>query len=85
LYPGAPYYKGCVFSNGPVYTDIAAEILELPIENYAVGGATSGATQGELYIPPGFANLSTEAIIKVPSTLEQVEHKAYQLCPWKII
>lgn len=73
-YPGAPYYKGCVFSNGPVYTDIAAEILDLPLENYAVGGATSGATQGELYIPPGFANLTTEAIIKVPSTLEQAEN-----------
>ena len=73
LYPGEPYYKGCVFSNGPVYIDVAADILNVPLKNYAVGGATSGATQGELGVPAGFANQTVATTIKVPSTIQQVE------------
>lgn len=72
LYPGPPYYRGCVFSNGPVYMDIAAGLLNVTAQNYAVGGATSGAVTGVLGIPPGFANRTAATSINVPSTLEQV-------------
>ena len=72
LYPGPPYYKGCVFSNGPVYLDIAAGLLNITAQNYAVGGATSGAVTGVLGIPAGFANRTAATSVEVPSTLEQV-------------
>ena len=72
LYPGPPYYKGCVFSNGPVYIDIAAGLLNVTVQNYAVGGATSGAVTGRLGIPASFANRTSATSVDVPSTLEQV-------------
>lgn len=72
LYPGPPYYKGCVFSNGPVYLDIAAGLLNITSQDYAVGGATSGAVTGRLGIPAGFASRTSATSVEVPSTLEQV-------------
>ena len=72
-YPGMPYYKGCVFSNGPVYIDIAAGLLNVSLEDNAVGGATSGAALGSLGIPVGFANRTAPTTVDVPSTLEQVK------------
>ena len=74
-YPGLPYYKGCVFSNGPVYIDVAAGLLSITLEDYAVGGATSGAALGSLGIPVGFANQTTATTVDVPSTLEQVSQQ----------
>ena len=52
--------------------DIAAGLLNVTAQNYAVGGATSGAVTGVLGIPPGFANRTAATSINVPSTLEQV-------------
>ncbi|KAJ1912293.1 hypothetical protein H4219_005660 [Mycoemilia scoparia] len=41
---GQPAYWKGRFSNGPVWNEYAAQILNLPLVNYAVGGATSSNT-----------------------------------------
>ena len=79
-YPGAPYYKGCVFSNGPPYPVVAAGILDVPLTDYAKGGATSGAVPSAVVIPAGFAGNSMPVTLEIPSTIEQVcGHLAYLL------
>src|ERR1035441_265866 len=40
-YPPSPYYMGR-FSNGPVISEQLASDLGIPLEDFAVGGATSG-------------------------------------------
>ena len=52
--------------------DVAAGLLNITTQNYAVGGSTSGAVPGQLGIPRGFANLTKATTIFVPSTIEQV-------------
>ena len=71
-YPGAPYYNGCIFSSGPPYSQVAAGLLNAPLTDYAIGGATSGAVPGYLEIPASYANMSSPAVVEVPSSLEQV-------------
>ncbi|KAL3160072.1 hypothetical protein ABBQ38_009787 [Trebouxia sp. C0009 RCD-2024] len=71
-YPGVPYYKGCIFSNGPPYPVVAAGILNVSLTNYAKGGATSGAVPAYAVLPAGYANNSMPITIEIPSTLEQV-------------
>ena len=80
VYPGPPYYKGCVFSNGPTYIDIAAGLLNITVQNFAVGGATSGAVIGSLGIPTGFANRTSPTSVDVPSSLEQVKFISLTYC-----
>lgn len=63
--------------------DIAAGLLNVTAQNYAVGGATSGAVTGVLGIPRGFANRTAATSINVPSTLEQVRY--IELSPLHVI
>lgn len=67
-----PYYKGCVFSNGPPYAVVAAGVLSVPLTNYAKGGASSGAVPAFAVLPAGYANNSMPVTVDIPSTLDQV-------------
>ena len=40
--PGDPY-NGARFSNGKIWAEYAAEELDVPLESFAIGGATTGA------------------------------------------
>ena len=72
LYPGAPYYEGCIFSSGPPYSMVAAGLLNATLTDYAIGGATSGAVPGYLEVPASYTNGSSPAVVEVPSSIEQV-------------
>ena len=76
LFPGAPYLNGCIYSSGPPYPVVAAGILNMSLTDYAKGGATSGAVQGAVEVPAGFANLAKPVPVLVPSTIDQVATKA---------
>jgi outer membrane lipase/esterase len=55
-YPALPYYQGR-FSNGPVWVETLTELLELPtssLEDYAVGGSTTGFRSFAVGLPPIF-------------------------------
>src|SRR5437588_8056906 len=42
-FPPAPYYMGR-FSNGPVWVEDLAQYLDVPLDDYAFGGANTDAT-----------------------------------------
>lgn len=72
-FPGAPYYQGSVFSNGPVYISTVAELLSLPFDDWAVAGATSGALPLTGTLRPPFAGLTQNVTLAIPSALEQAK------------
>jgi hypothetical protein len=61
LPPSPPYYKGR-WSNGPVWAELAAPQLGLPLQDLAVGGAGSGVRQyyydGNMTFTNGTGNAS---------------------------
>lgn len=79
-YPGVPYYNGCIFSNGPPYPVVAADILNMSLTDYAKGGATSGAVPAVAVVPAGFANNSMPVSVEIPSTMEQVSRLFHNCC-----
>ncbi|KAJ1912229.1 hypothetical protein H4219_005679 [Mycoemilia scoparia] len=62
---GQPAYWKGRFSNGPVWNEYAAQILSLPLVNYAVGGATSSNT--------ALVNGTAANGAFIPSLLDQID------------
>jgi phospholipase/lecithinase/hemolysin len=54
ILPTKPYFNGR-FTNGPVAVEVMAQALDIPLVNYAFGGATSGANNQ--YIDGSFTGL----------------------------
>ncbi|KAK9789957.1 hypothetical protein WJX73_004052 [Symbiochloris irregularis] len=71
-YPGPPYYQGAVYSNGPVWLTVASDLLDVPLDDWAVAGATSGAFPAPPlpFQPPRFG-LKQPVNATLPSSLEQ--------------
>jgi phospholipase/lecithinase/hemolysin len=58
--PAAPYYQGR-FSNGKVAVEYLAEGLNVPLTNYAVGGATTGLLNNQ--VPENLTSLTQTGLL----------------------
>ena len=76
-YPGPPYYLGAVYSDGPVWVTVASTILGVPLDNWAVSSASSGAyPSNPTSLDPPFGGLTEAVDVPAPSAIEQVAFHA---------
>ncbi|KAK9811935.1 hypothetical protein WJX73_000849 [Symbiochloris irregularis] len=72
-YPEAPYFRGR-WSNGPVWIEVAAQMLGANLTDYAAGGATSGAAPAQVpNLPVGFGNLTLPTTVLSQNLFQQLD------------
>ena len=76
--PPPPYFNG-VFSNGPVWPDLAAAAWGIPQTNLAHGGALTGLTNSGNPLNPQGGTGSVYDVAPLPGMLAQVELYASQV------